>query len=77
MYSLAGGSDYAEISAAALQVFLTFDNNNRRQSFDVSILDDSVLEFDVENFTLELRFDPLICSSTASKRNTQPKCFHH
>ena len=57
IYSLAGGSDYANISAATLQVFLTFDNDNRRQSFDVAILDDNSME-DRETFSLELRFDP-------------------
>ena len=58
VYSLAGGSDYAEIIAANLDVFLIFDDNNRRQSFNVDILDDLFLELDVEEFTLELRFDP-------------------
>ena len=58
VYSLAGGSDYAEIIDANLDVFLTFDNDNRQQSFSVVILDDSPLELDVEDFTLELRFDP-------------------
>ena len=57
VYSLAGGSDYQEISAAALEIFLTFDDANRRQSFDVIILDDSSIE-DTESFSLELRFDP-------------------
>ena len=60
IYSLAGGSDYAEIRADNLDVFLMFDNDNRRQSFNVAILDDSLLELDVENFTLELRFDPFV-----------------
>ena len=58
VYSLAGGSDYVEINAYNLDVFLTFDNDNRRQSFSVVILDDSLLELVVEDFTLELRFDP-------------------
>ena len=39
-------------------MLLTFDNDNRRQSFSVAILDDSLLELDAEDFTLELRFDP-------------------
>ena len=60
VYSLAGGSDYAEIVADKLDVFLTFDNDNRQQSFNVAILDDSVLELDAEDFTLELRFDPFM-----------------
>ena len=55
VYSLAGGSDYAEINADNFDVYLTFGNE---QSFDVAILDDSLLELDVEDFTLELRFDP-------------------
>ena len=58
VYSLAGGSDYAEIVAVNLDVILMFNNINRRQSFSVVILDDSLLELDVEDFTLELRFDP-------------------
>ena len=57
-YLLAGRSDYAEISALNLDVFQIFDNLNRWQSFDVAIVDDSLLELDVEDFTLELRFDP-------------------
>ena len=58
VYSLAGGSDYTEIIAENLNVFLTFDNDNRRQSFNVAILDDTLFELDAEDFTLELRFDP-------------------
>ena len=61
VYSLAGGSDYQEINAVDLN-YLTFDNANRRQSFDVTIIDDSLFELDVENFTLELRFDPFVIS---------------
>ena len=57
VYSLAGGSDYQEINAFALD-YLTFDNENRQQSFNVTIIDDSLFELDVEDFTLELRFDP-------------------
>ena len=57
--SLAGGSDYQEIIALNLDVFLTFDDFFRQRSFDVTILDDSLFELDVEDFTLELRFDPL------------------
>ena len=58
VYSLVGGSDYQEISAAAHEVLLTFDNANRQQSFNMTILDDSLFELDAENFTLELRFSP-------------------
>ena len=61
VYSLAGGSDYQEINAVALD-YLTFDNDNRQQSFDVTIIDDSLFELDVEDFTLELRFDPFAIS---------------
>ena len=55
---LAGGSDYQEIRANTLEVLLTFDNNNRQQSFDVVIIDDPFFEFQIEDFILELRFDP-------------------
>ena len=55
---LVGGSDYREINAQLFEVFLMFDNDNRRQSFVVDILDDQLFE-DAENFMLELRFDPL------------------
>ena len=61
VYSLAGGSDYQEINAVALD-YLTFDDANRQQSFDVTIIDDSLFELDVEDFTLELRFDPFVIS---------------
>ena len=54
VYSLAGGSDYA----LNLDVFLIFDNLNHQQSFDVAIVNDLLLELDVEDFTLELRYDP-------------------
>ena len=57
-YSLAGGRDYQEIRANFLDVFLTFDDAFRQHSFDVTIIDDSLFEVDVEDFTLELRFDP-------------------
>ena len=57
-YSLVGGSDYREIRANFFDVFLTFDNFIRQESFDVTIIDDSLFEVDVEEFTLELRFDP-------------------
>ena len=54
-YSLAGGSDYQEIRANFLDVFLTFDNIIRRAAFDVTIIDDPLFEIDVEEFALELR----------------------
>ena len=38
-------------------MFLTFDEITRRLSFDVNITNDSTIE-NVENFSLELRFDP-------------------
>ena len=44
---------------SAFDVFLQFDNNNRRQSFLVTINDDNLLE-SIENFNLELRFDPSV-----------------
>ena len=59
VYSLVGGSDYQKIRAAAFEVLLSFDNNNRRQSFSVVIIDDQFVE-DTENFILELRFDPFL-----------------
>ena len=55
---LAGGSDYQEINALNFDVFLTFDDINRHRSFLVAIINDTLFELDVENFTLELRFDP-------------------
>ena len=58
MYSPVGGSDYQNISAMNFDVILTFDETNRRQSFPVVIIDDPLFELDVEDFTLELRFDP-------------------
>ena len=61
VYSLAGGTDYVEISA--FQVLLIFDNLNRRQSFNVAILDDSLPELD-ENFALELKFDLFFTQSS-------------
>ena len=57
MNSLVGGEDYRQINAAVLDVFLTFDENNRRLSFDVTITNDFTIE-NSENFSLELRFDP-------------------
>ena len=56
--SLAGGSDYQEIRANFFDVFRTFDDQFRQHPFDVTIIDDSFFEVDVEDFTLELRFDP-------------------
>lgn len=56
-YLLVGGSDYQEINAAIRDVFLTFDNINRRRSFNLNIINDSFVDLDVENFTLELKFD--------------------
>ena len=58
VYSLAGGSDYEELREDFADVLLTFSDMNRRLSFRVTILDDSLFELDAENFTLELRFDP-------------------
>ena len=56
--SLAGGSDYQKIIALNHDVFLTFNDANRQRSFDVTIIDDSLFEVDIENFALELQFDP-------------------
>ena len=43
-----------------LNPFLLFDNNARQQMFSVAITNDSLLEQDVENFSLELRFNPFV-----------------
>ena len=56
--SLVGGRDYREIHVDFLDVLLFFDNDNRQLSFDVTIEDDSLFEMDMEDFALELRFDP-------------------
>ena len=65
MNSLAGGSDYQEISALNLDVFLTFDDANRQRSFDVTIIDDTIVERD-ESFTLELIFDSFVSDSPSN-----------
>ena len=59
LFSLAGGADYRELIAGNFDVFLTFDNENRRAKFSVEISDDNLLE-DIEDFDLELRFDPFL-----------------
>ena len=59
-YSIVRESDYQEITAASLDVVLTFNDTNRQQSFSVTIFDDSAIELDIEDFMLELRFDPFI-----------------
>ena len=48
---LAGINDYGLFIA-----FLTFDNDNRQRSFEVSISNDLFLESDFEDFTLRLRY---------------------
>ena len=53
----AGGDDYTEINADFFDVFLIFNDANRRRSFLVQILDDDLQESE-ETFDLELRFDP-------------------
>ena len=57
--SIAGGADYEEFSAEAFDVFLAFEDDTRRQSFDVTIIDDELFE-NTEDFDLELRFDPFV-----------------
>ena len=64
--SLAGVLDYQEIIALNLDEFLNFNDANRQRSFDVTIIDDSLLEVDVEDFTLELRFDPFALEPPAN-----------
>ena len=63
MSLLAGGIDYEEIIALNFDVFLTFNNENHQQSFNVTIIDDPLFELNVENFTLELIFDPFYPTS--------------
>ena len=58
VYSLVGGSDYQEIFAVDLNPILFFANNARQQTFSVAITNDSFFEMNVEDFSLELRFDP-------------------
>ena len=62
------GNDYRELNAEAFDVFLTFNDANRRQTFDVTIVDDNALEF-VERFNLELRFDPFAATPSGVQLN--------
>ena len=57
--------DYQEIIALNLDVFLTFNDANRQRSFNVTIIDDPILELG-ESFTLELRFDPSASESPSN-----------
>ena len=41
-----------------MDTFLTFDDAVRQHSFPVTIINDPLFEPDVEDFALELRFDP-------------------
>ena len=59
LFSLAGGADYRELVAENFDVFLTFNDGNRRARFSVEIFDDNLLE-GLEDFYLELRFDPFL-----------------
>ena len=59
MLPLAGGADYTELIAENFDVFLTFNDGNRRRRFTVEISDDDLLE-NIEDFNLELRFDPFL-----------------
>ena len=54
-----GGDDYREINADFFDVFLTFNDATRRQSFRVEIFDDNLQESE-ETFDMELRFDPVL-----------------
>ena len=56
---VAGGVDYRELNAEDFHVFLTFNDQNRRAQFSVEIFDDNLLE-NMEDFNLELRFDPFL-----------------
>ena len=62
--SIAGGADYQELNAEAFNVFLTFDDATRRQSFVVTIIDDELFEY-TEEFDLELRFDPFLAQPSS------------
>ena len=53
---IGGGSDYEELSAVFSDVFLPFDDDNRRLMFPVTIINDDLFE-SIEEFNLELRFD--------------------
>ena len=55
----AGGDDYEEINIQNFDVTLTFNDATRRLSFEVTIIDDNLFE-SVEEFNLELRFDPFL-----------------
>ena len=57
LLSLAGGADYRRLIAENFDVFLTFNNETRRARFSVQIFDDDLLE-NIEDFDLEVRFDP-------------------
>ena len=57
--SIGGGADYEELNAEAFDVWLTFDEATRRESFDVTIIDDQLFEY-AEDFDLKLRFDPFL-----------------
>ena len=61
-------TDYDEINLSAFEVLLEFNNANRRQSFPVTINDDELLE-SIEDFNLELRFDPFVTQPTGVKLN--------
>lgn len=61
-FFVAGGVDYRELNAEALDVVLTFDDRNRRQSFMLDIFNDEQFE-SAEQFDVELRFNPLPDSS--------------
>ena len=53
------GADYRQLIAENFDVFLTFNDQNRRARFSVQISDDNILE-DIEDFDIELRFDPFL-----------------
>ena len=52
-----GGDDYVEINVQNFDVLLQFNDATRRMSFEVTIIDDNLVET-VEDFNLELRYDP-------------------
>ena len=51
--------DYTPIRFDSLQVSLFFSDSDRRSCFNVAIIDDN-LDEDTEEFSIELRFDPVL-----------------
>ena len=54
-FNSATSNDFSEISADVLDVVITFNDRQRRDCFEVKIVDDKMVE-NTENFNLELKF---------------------